>query len=167
MLHIPRTGGHARGASLRGAAMKGMVALVPHNTRAGSCVGPVVCFLRDPVTRFISASQRLSMAPEDLLRAYEDDSYHGVPAQALLLRPQSWWNDRDLIDFYQVERMDQIWEQLMYRFDLPHDPLPKQGMADRNESRGRAPKIDYELMLRIEKAYESDVELWYGAADAD
>jgi hypothetical protein len=164
LLHIPRTGGHARAASLNHLARKGFVAICPHNTKASACVGPVVCFLRDPVTRFLSAARRLKVEPAALLEARERGRNHLTPAPELLLRDQTWWLDRDLVNTYQMEQLDYVWPMILEEYDIPGaHPLPKMGHPDRNESPGGLPTASSDVLRAIERSYDADMEAWANA----
>jgi hypothetical protein len=159
-LHIPRTGGHARAASLKGAALHGLVAIAPHNTKASMCKGPVICFLRDPVTRFLSAARRLKMDPNMLLESRGKGVDKLSPGPALLLRDQAWWLDRPNVQTYQMEQLDRVWYGIMEEYDIPHNPLPVHGAADRNESVGGLPKVPPDVGRAIENSYDEDMDLW-------
>jgi len=165
LLHIPRTGGHARAASLGFLARKGLVAVCPHNTRASMVNGPVVCFLRDPVTRFLSAARRLKTSPAALFEARLRGKDRLTPAPELLLRDQSWWLDRDHVRLYQMEQMDRVWDYVLADWGLEGEahPLPAVGHADRNESLGGLPEASPELQRAIEREYDEDMEHWASA----
>jgi len=164
LLHIPRTGGHARAASLGFLARKGLVAICPHNTRASMVKGPVVCFLRDPVTRFLSAARRLKTSPATLFEARLRGRNGLAPAPELLLRDQSWWLDRDHVALYQMEQLDYVWPRILEEYDIRGaHPLPTMGDPDRNESPGGLPTASSEILRAIERSYDEDMETWANA----
>jgi hypothetical protein len=122
--------------------------------------GPVICFLRDPVTRFLSAARRLKMSPAALLEARERGDNKLTPAPELLLRDQAWWLDRSGVETYQMEQLDLVWPRIVEEWNLPFNPLPEHSDPNRNESPGGLPDANTELQRSIENSYDEDMELW-------
>jgi hypothetical protein len=164
-LHAPRTGGHSRAAALQGAIREGKVAVASHNVQASHTRGLTFMFLRHPVDRFISAAIKRGTAIEDFVAVLRAERL-GAGGTELLLRPQTWWLDREGVETYRLENMNEVWPELTHRLSLTPDllnPLPVRGEPAANSGPLEIPVLTDEQRDVVMGFYAPDMVAWMDA----
>lgn len=180
-LHVPKTGGSARRAALRGELDRGRVLYQHHERNAKVAPGTLVLYTRDPLTRFVSGFDAFrsviegTMSGQGLeIRDINDfvENYHWCmrdcgETNRLVFRPQTWWDDpeKDDIIRLQVESMDTSFPQLLKAYGLDGKLPARDDPASNTYAITKLPKsvLNDASIQFVREFYTDDFLLWESA----